>query len=1003
MANRYWVGGTGSWSPSLTTNWSATSGGAGGASAPTSVDDVFFDANSNTGTNPFTVTITTNAVCRNWTVSGLDGVMTIAGTVNTFSVYGSISLQATNISVTFSGAIRLRASSGSVFITTNGNPLPSLRVECSGATTFLGSTLTLNGNVYPNIELISGIFNLNTYNLNLTGTSVNNINGSGSTSRTLILGSSTVNCYSASNPINLSGSNYGISASSSTINIFGNTASITESLSAAYGTVYFQSPTAIGTRSLATSSSFNTLRVDTGSVVGIYPFTVSSNITVGTLQLVSVSDPAYRHNFSSNVAGTARTLSSTTSYFLQNVDFRDITSASAVWSGTSIATLSNTTNIIASAAKTVYWNLAGTQNWSATGWATSSGGAPAVANFPLAQDTVIFDDNGAAGTITVNANYNLGTLNTSARTTAVTINISGFLYLFGSLLLGSGLTFSGILVFQGANTSSITSNGNTIGLSQIRCEKNAGVTLQLLDNFSSSVASFLVTTGTFLTNNYNFSVSSLSASGSGTKTLSFGSSTITISGSGNSCDLTGSNTTFSSNTATLSFSSASSKNFRSVTGFGFGSLIQNGAGALSMFGVVCTNISTNVLPTTVNFYGTNTFTNFNLNGTPGNLVTLGNANATFSNVYSLRAVIVTTSPSTLKTLNYVDVSGLQFESPSGGVNTVSWYATNSTNSGNNQGIFFSDTSKKILYILTGTSFVLPNDWNPNNNRIFLVGGGGSGGQSFNTASGGGGGGGGFTLVQNYAAPPGATVSYNVGAPGYYSNGGNTTWSSSGYTSHTANGGGAAPYTTFPYNAGGTGGVGSTFNGGNGGNGIAAVGSSSFSLGGGGGGGSGGPLGNGAVGGNGFQSGVSQTTGAGGGGGGNGGGSAGQNGTSATGGAGGNNASGLGGGAASNFYTNPGSAGGGGSGNTGNSFSGYLIPSTGSDIAGSFGTGGGAGGAGWTQGNMAYYDFFNSANGAGGGGGGWYFGSTYIPGYGGSGIIVVEYTPTTDFLMFMNAR
>jgi hypothetical protein len=50
MANRYWVGGTGTWDTTSTANWSATSGGAAGASAPTAADIAFFDANSGTGT-----------------------------------------------------------------------------------------------------------------------------------------------------------------------------------------------------------------------------------------------------------------------------------------------------------------------------------------------------------------------------------------------------------------------------------------------------------------------------------------------------------------------------------------------------------------------------------------------------------------------------------------------------------------------------------------------------------------------------------------------------------------------------------------------------------------------------------------------------------------------------------------------------------------------------------------------------------------------------------------
>ena len=50
MANRYWVGGTGTWDASSTAFWSTSSGGAGGASVPTSGDTAIFDANSGSGT-----------------------------------------------------------------------------------------------------------------------------------------------------------------------------------------------------------------------------------------------------------------------------------------------------------------------------------------------------------------------------------------------------------------------------------------------------------------------------------------------------------------------------------------------------------------------------------------------------------------------------------------------------------------------------------------------------------------------------------------------------------------------------------------------------------------------------------------------------------------------------------------------------------------------------------------------------------------------------------------
>ncbi len=53
MASRYWVGGTSTWDTTVGTKWATVSGGIGGASVPTSADDVFFDANS----GPVTVTV----------------------------------------------------------------------------------------------------------------------------------------------------------------------------------------------------------------------------------------------------------------------------------------------------------------------------------------------------------------------------------------------------------------------------------------------------------------------------------------------------------------------------------------------------------------------------------------------------------------------------------------------------------------------------------------------------------------------------------------------------------------------------------------------------------------------------------------------------------------------------------------------------------------------------------------------------------------------------------
>jgi len=123
MATRYWRGGTGTWTSASTTNWSATSGGAGGASAPTLADDVIFDAGSNTGTGAFTVTISTGAVCRDISFGGaggaLDGVMTLAGS-SAWSIYGSMTLVSANLTVSYSGTITWAATTTGKTITTAG-------------------------------------------------------------------------------------------------------------------------------------------------------------------------------------------------------------------------------------------------------------------------------------------------------------------------------------------------------------------------------------------------------------------------------------------------------------------------------------------------------------------------------------------------------------------------------------------------------------------------------------------------------------------------------------------------------------------------------------------------------------------------------------------------------------------------------------------------------------------------------------------------------------------
>jgi hypothetical protein len=125
----YWVaGGSNTWDLSSTTNWAATSGGAGGAGCPTSSTRVVFNTSSGAGT----VTIGANVECKifhtqcpgNGTQNQFAG--TLAFGTNRIDITGSArqvcSISTTGLTITGAPTIRLtaNASSGTRSVITNG-------------------------------------------------------------------------------------------------------------------------------------------------------------------------------------------------------------------------------------------------------------------------------------------------------------------------------------------------------------------------------------------------------------------------------------------------------------------------------------------------------------------------------------------------------------------------------------------------------------------------------------------------------------------------------------------------------------------------------------------------------------------------------------------------------------------------------------------------------------------------------------------------------------------
>lgn len=500
-AVRYWVGGSGTWDATTTTNWAYLSGYAGGAPAPTSATDVYFDGNSDAGV-AFTATLATGN-CRYFSIGefiSLDQNMVLAGT--DLNVYGSLLFPSAKLSCTYTGSLNFVATTLGNLVTTNGVVVTNAIFSSETGGWTLGSSIsaTVAFNINACLLFDTAGYNISTVQLlNYITASVRNIYLRNSTISnngyyrifldgaltTVDAGTSTILAGGAGSAFvaNNNSTWYNV-----TIRAFGSTGDIVGN-NLTFSTLQFTNISSSSTWAGSITATNLILGSNVTGVKTIYLGANSSftNITAGT------STNNGRWNIMSSVLGTPRTITSST-VNLQNVDFRDITAAGAIpWTGTNLGDCGGNTNITFTS-KTVYWNLAGTQNWNANGWALTSGGTPAVDNFPLPQDTAVFDNAGAATTVTINANYNIGTIDFSARTTAVTL-ASGTQTpnFYGNLTLSSAVTLTGTgtWTFAGTGVQNITSAGKTYPMP---ININSGNTFKLVDAMTTTASTTSVLT-----------------------------------------------------------------------------------------------------------------------------------------------------------------------------------------------------------------------------------------------------------------------------------------------------------------------------------------------------------------------------------------------------------------------------------------------------------------------------------------------------------------------------
>jgi hypothetical protein len=473
-------------------------------------------------------------LCLDITVSA--GTVTFAtGTSPTLAISGSMSLLAGTL-WNSTGGITFTATTTGKTITTNG-------VSISATVTFngvgggwtLGSALTTT----TSLTVTAGTFSTSASNYSV---SCSFFSSSNTNTRTITLNGSTITCsLNSTAAISLTTiTNLTFNAGTSQINLSGGTAGIASGGLTFYNVSFTSTNRAI--TQITGANTFTNLSFTGRAGVGVCTILIgASQIINGALTLSAGASASCRHYLSSSIFTATRTITVNGSVSLTDVDIQDIVAAgtAGTWTGTRLGDCKGNTNITFPAAKTVYFRGTGSVDWGATGtgsWSATSGGVFDATQFPLAQDTAVFPAAlypASGATITINANYNIGTIDMSLRTanTMTLATSTNTLAIYGNWINGTQTTLSGTgtLTFAGRVTQQITSAGKTF--TQTITIDSPGGTVQIQDAFTTGSA---VTTtfnrGTLSLQSFTYSTGIFSSSGTVTRVIAFSTGNITLTG-----------------------------------------------------------------------------------------------------------------------------------------------------------------------------------------------------------------------------------------------------------------------------------------------------------------------------------------------------------------------------------------------------------------------------------------------------------------------------------------
>ena len=503
MANRYYVNGTGSINDTF--HWSLTSGGAGGASIPTSTDNVFFDNGSSAGSYVVTLNATFNCLDLDFTNTK---TCTFTSSVYSANIYGSLTLW-TGLTWSFTGtAYTYIKPTFTSIITTNGSINNAFNILFLGASSSI-ITYADNFRAQCDIALVGGInvsfksiWNTNNKNVNIQSQSIYVSSGI----IEINAGSSNITCKWI----------VGDAGNAAIFNCGTSTITMRNVYMYCGDLIYYNvtKDSADGTR------GFYIARNGATSVLNI-----TGTLTINGL---SQSSRLLVKNYSSTIQATITV--DPAKVFASNCDFQDIKFTNPIDLSNIVGgsqDFGNNTNITFTPGINCYYKgTTGAHNWS-TNWKLAD--RITTARVPLIQDNAKFDNLSFTGpaSLVLDIAATCKNIDFTGIDKALTLSSSvNSLKIYGDTTLAPNLTwnFTGTAYtyMSGLGSFNITTNGNIANMNRLYLDRVGG-TWTNQDNFNIGSTYIGLTNGTWNTNNKIITTINDFEPNTGIKTLILGS------------------------------------------------------------------------------------------------------------------------------------------------------------------------------------------------------------------------------------------------------------------------------------------------------------------------------------------------------------------------------------------------------------------------------------------------------------------------------------------------